>query len=116
MEQAFDQNVPNRASNGQSSSGDELFVSPESGHWSESGGQQFVFEGTPANNTIVSASHTVHRNGLSVVVPAVSRPWEYEVYDPPYGGLAVDSILQEEDDDDGISYLVRFEDGTEELV
>lgn len=56
--------------------------------------------------------HYVEKNGFSILVPPATRRWEYQIYEPP----SVEIILHEYSDDDGISYFVRFSDGTEELV
>lgn len=71
----------------------------------------FVFQGNPKEDPREQTQSLVKKHGFSVQVPPAQRRWEYQVYEEP----AVVRILEEYDDEDP-SYLVRFEDGSEEQV
>ena len=67
---------------------------------------------SPSDELDKGTEHYVEKNGFSILVPPATRRWEYQIYEQPL----VEIILHEYSDDDGISYFVRFSDGTEELV
>lgn len=96
---------------------DELLGSTQS-HSPVDDGGSLVFVSEVENpsgltNSLDSKTdHFVQKNGFSIVVPPATRRWEYQVYEQP----PVETILHEYGGDDGISYLVRFSDGAEELV
>ena len=71
----------------------------------------FVFQGSNKVDSDDRTQYFVKNHGFSVVVPPAERRWEYQVYKEP----AVSQILEEFDDDE-VSYLVRFEDGSQEEV
>ncbi|KAG8529480.1 uncharacterized protein KY384_006117 [Bacidia gigantensis] len=56
--------------------------------------------------------HYIAKNGIAILVPPVKRQWEYQVYEEPF----VMEIVEEYEDNDEVSYLVRFEDGSDETV
>lgn len=96
--------------------GEQLFVPQENSDNPQISGGRTVVPASDASEDDEVVEPGLPISNPSVIVPPVDRPWEYQVYDEPYGGLRVVKILREEDDDDGISYLVRFEDGSEETV
>ena len=71
----------------------------------------FVFQGNPKDDPRDHTQYFVKKNGFSVKVPPAQRRWEYQVYKEP----AVVRILEEYDEED-LSYLVRFDDGSQEQV
>ena len=71
----------------------------------------FVFQGNPKDDPRNHTQYFVKKHGFSVKVPPAQRRWEYQVYKEP----AVARILEEYDQEE-LSYLVRFEDGSEEQV
>ena len=73
---------------------------------------QFVFQESSSNKLVRSSQHYIEKNGFKILVPEVTHRWEYQVYEES----AVQLILQEYDDDDGITYLVKLTDGGEEMV
>ena len=72
----------------------------------------FVFQGIPEGETNEQGPYFVRKHGLAVVVPQVTRRWEYAAYDEP----VVDEILEELVNEDEVTYLVRFNDETQEIV
>ena len=48
----------------------------------------------------------VGRDGFEIKVPPVQEPWNYVLYDEP----EIEEILEEFNNEDDISYLVRFTD------
>lgn len=53
------------------------------------------------------------KDAITIVVPPVQRPWEYQVYrETPF----ISKILEEYDDIDGVQFLVRLSDGSDSKV
>ena len=69
----------------------------------------FVFQGIPVTGSNIDK---IRKHGLAVVVPPATRRWEYQVYEEP----AVQEVLEEYDEDEDVSYLVRYIDGSEAIV
>ena len=77
----------------------------------------FVFQGTSKDifdkkKYDVDSKYHVQKHGLAIVVPPATHRWEYQILEEPM----VEGIIEEYEDDDGVSYLVRFVDGTEDEV
>ncbi|KAL9105078.1 MAG: hypothetical protein Q9163_000091 [Psora crenata] len=70
----------------------------------------FGFQACPNGSYDNGSKYFVEKHGFAVVVPHVTRRWEYAVYEEP----PVEEVLEEFEDEDELSYLVRFTDGTED--
>ena len=77
----------------------------------------FVSQGTSSTTVSEVAEalyeDVVKRDGIAVIVPPVQNRWEYCRYEDP---MEVVELLEEYDDGGLIEYLVRKEDGMEEVV
>ncbi|KAL9131362.1 MAG: hypothetical protein Q9217_000689 [Psora testacea] len=54
----------------------------------------------------------VEKHRLAIVVPPVTRRWEYKIHEEPQ----LEEILEEYEGKDELSYLVRFTEGTEDEI
>ncbi|KAL9638931.1 MAG: hypothetical protein Q9164_001240 [Protoblastenia rupestris] len=72
----------------------------------------FIFQGKPDGSYDEGSQYFVEKHGLAIVVPPVTRRWEYKLHEEPL----VQEIIEEYDDDDEVIYLVRFTDGTENEI
>ena len=72
----------------------------------------FVFQGLPEGECDERSLYFIQKHGLAVAVPEVTRRWEYTTYEEP----TAEEVLDEYNDENGVTYLVRLNDGTEEVV
>lgn len=69
----------------------------------------FVFQGTPVTG---ANTDNIRKRGLAVVIPPATRRWEYQLYDDS----AVQEVLEEYDEDEDVTYLVKYTDGSQAIV
>ena len=72
----------------------------------------FVFQGLPEGECDEQSLYYIQKHQLAVVVPQVTHRWEYAIYEEPIA----EEVLEEYNDEDEVTYLVRLNDDTEEVV
>ena len=90
----------------------ELSITQSSNDDSTMSEPQFVFHGNSSTTRTRSPDHYIKKNGLRIVLPSITRRWEYQAYMEP----SVKAVLREYDEDEGLSYFVRLSDGSECMV
>ena len=72
----------------------------------------FIFQGKPDGSYDERSQYFVEKHGLAIVVPPITRRWEYKIHEEPL----LEEIIEEYDNHDEVIYLVRYTDGTENEV